>query len=44
MKTVLNFVVASVCMLTDYTHILVIGIIILVSINIKTIVEICKPK
>jgi hypothetical protein len=37
MKTILNFVVASVCMLTDYTHILVIGIIILITINIKDV-------
>lgn len=37
MRTILNFVIASVCMLTEYTHILVIGIIILVTINIKDV-------
>jgi hypothetical protein len=35
MRTILNIIVASVCMLTDYTHILVIGIAVLIAINIK---------
>lgn len=39
MRTFLNIVIASACMLTDYTHILVIGVVVLIAINYKSV---CK--
>lgn len=39
MKDILNFVVASICLLTTYTHILIIGIIVLILLNVNNFVN-----